>query len=97
MTMQDEGAGTGTGEGTGDGTGTGTAAAPPDFSAMMGDEGAFNNFRDALPDDIKAAAPPALRHRILLNFEGEAEGVDVEDLIAEIIRDLPVVDGEARG
>ena len=43
-------------------------------------------------DDIKAAATPALRHRILLNFEGEAEGVDVEELIAEILREIPVHD-----
>jgi MoxR-like ATPase len=47
-------------------------------------------------DDLAAAAPPALRHRILLNFEGEAEGVDVEDLIAEIIRETPTVPGETR-
>ena len=48
-------------------------------------------------DDLAAAAPPALRHRILLNFEGEAEGIDVEDLIAEVIRETPSVHGEARG
>ena len=30
-------------------------------------------------------ALPALRHRIILNFEGEAEGVDVDRLIAHII------------
>jgi MoxR-like ATPase len=46
-------------------------------------------------DDLAAAAPPALRHRILLNFEGEAEGIDVEDLIAEVIRETPTVHGEA--
>ena len=43
-------------------------------------------------DDLKAAAPPTLRHRILLNFEGEAEGIAAEDLIAEIIRDTPMVE-----
>ena len=43
-------------------------------------------------DDLKAAVPAALRHRILLNFEGEAEGIDIEDLIAEIIRDTPVAE-----
>lgn len=43
-------------------------------------------------DDIKTAAAPALRHRILLNFEGEAEGTDVTDLIEEILQDTPVVD-----
>ena len=48
-------------------------------------------------DDLAAAVPPALRHRILLNFEGEAEAIDVEDLIAEVIRETPTVHGEARG
>jgi MoxR-like ATPase len=47
-------------------------------------------------DDLAAAAPAALRHRILLNFEGEAEGIDVEDLIAQVIRETPTVPGEAR-
>ena len=47
-------------------------------------------------DDLAAAAPPALRHRILLNFEGEAEGIDVEGLIAEVIRETPFVHGKAR-
>jgi MoxR-like ATPase len=41
-------------------------------------------------DDLKAAAVPALRHRILLNFEGEAEGIEPETLIEEIIRETPV-------
>jgi MoxR-like ATPase len=41
-------------------------------------------------DDLTAAAAPALRHRILLNFEGEAEGIAVEDLIAEVIRQTPI-------
>jgi MoxR-like ATPase len=47
-------------------------------------------------DDLAATAPPALRHRILLNFEGEAEGIDVEDLIAEVIRETPTVPGATR-
>jgi len=47
-------------------------------------------------DDLAAAAPPALRHRILLNFEGEAEGIDVEGLIDEVIRETPSVHGKAR-
>jgi MoxR-like ATPase len=47
-------------------------------------------------EDLAAAAPPALRHRILLNFAGEAEGIDIEDLIAEVIRDTPSVHGKAR-
>ncbi len=39
-------------------------------------------------DDVKASAPPALRHRILLNFEGEAEGVRSDNVIAEILHQL---------
>jgi len=37
-------------------------------------------------DDVVALAAPALRHRILLNFEGEAEGVEPERVIADAIR-----------
>ena len=44
-------------------------------------------------DDLKTAAVPALRHRVLLNFEGEAEGFDVDALIEEIIRETPVTNG----
>ena len=36
-------------------------------------------------EDVNAVATPALRHRILLNFEGEAEGVATETVIAEIV------------
>jgi MoxR-like ATPase len=42
-------------------------------------------------EDLAATAAPALRHRILLNFEGEADGVDVEDMIAEGVRETPAV------
>jgi MoxR-like ATPase len=36
-------------------------------------------------DDVKRALLPALRHRVLLNFEGEAEGLSTDDVIADII------------
>lgn len=32
-------------------------------------------------DDIRGWAAPALRHRILLNFEGEAEGINTDDIV----------------
>ena len=38
-------------------------------------------------DDIKALAVPALRHRVILNFEGEAEGVDTDTLISRVVAD----------
>jgi MoxR-like ATPase len=41
-------------------------------------------------DDVHAVAPAALRHRLLLNFEGQADGVRTDDVIAELIRQLPV-------
>ena len=40
-------------------------------------------------DDIRAVAFPALRHRVLLNFEGEAEGIKTDDLLGEILKQLP--------
>ncbi len=37
-------------------------------------------------DDVRAVAAPALRHRLILNFEGEAEGVKADAIIAEILK-----------
>jgi MoxR-like ATPase len=39
-------------------------------------------------DDVDAVATPALRHRIILNFEGEAEGVRTDDVIEAVIKHL---------
>ena len=36
-------------------------------------------------DDIRAAALPSLRHRMILNFEGEAEGITTEATIRAIL------------
>jgi MoxR-like ATPase len=36
-------------------------------------------------DDVRAAALPALRHRIILNFEGEAEGITTEAVVRAIL------------
>src|SRR5207248_8762993 len=38
-------------------------------------------------EDLQAVAFPALRHRIILNFDGLADGVTPEDLIKEIIEE----------
>ncbi|MBA2662194.1 MAG: MoxR family ATPase [Bradymonadaceae bacterium] len=37
-------------------------------------------------EDVRQSAVPALRHRVILNFEGEAEGVDTDDILNEIIK-----------
>ena len=42
-------------------------------------------------DDVAAVAPAALRHRILLNFEGQAEGRSADDLIADVLGAVPKV------
>jgi len=39
-------------------------------------------------EDIAKAATPALRHRILLSFEGEAEGVKTDEVIADVIEEV---------
>jgi MoxR-like ATPase len=36
-------------------------------------------------DDIRKVAAPALRHRTMLNFEGEAEGIGTDALVADIL------------
>lgn len=36
-------------------------------------------------EDIRAVAMPALRHRIVMNFEGEAEGVTPDDVVREAL------------
>ena len=35
--------------------------------------------------DLREVAPAALRHRILLNFEGQAEGVSTDDVVGEVV------------
>ena len=36
-------------------------------------------------EDIAHFAQPALRHRLILNFEGEAEGVTADQIIAQAL------------
>ncbi|PYJ01167.1 MAG: AAA family ATPase, partial [Verrucomicrobia bacterium] len=40
-------------------------------------------------EDLQAAVPAALRHRLILNFEAEAEGVTTDHIIARIMQDVP--------
>ncbi len=42
------------------------------------------------PEDVQAIAHDVLRHRILLSFEAEAEGVSTDQLITELLRRVPV-------
>jgi MoxR-like ATPase len=36
-------------------------------------------------DDLRAVAAPVLRHRLLVNFQAEAEGVDAESVVARLL------------
>ena len=48
----------------------------------------------AAVDDVRAVVHPALRHRILLNFEGEAEGVKTDQVIDAILKNVPELKAE---
>jgi MoxR-like ATPase len=36
-------------------------------------------------DDVRAVAPPVLRHRLLVNFQAEAEGIDAEVVVERLL------------
>jgi MoxR-like ATPase len=40
-------------------------------------------------DDVRAVAPPALRHRLILNFDAESSGVTADDVLGQLIASLP--------
>jgi len=42
------------------------------------------------PEDVKEAALPVLRHRIVLSYEAEAEGMDADAVITRILNHIPV-------
>jgi MoxR-like ATPase len=51
---------------------------------------AFLAGRDhVLPDDVAALAPDVLRHRLLLTFESEADGVTTDEVIRELLSATP--------
>ena len=56
-------------------------------------EGRFN----VSVEDIQALALPALRHRLIMNFEGEAEGADPDDLLRAAIEEVGAAASAAGG
>lgn len=46
-------------------------------------------------DDIRGTLASALRHRLVLNFEGEAEGRQPDDLLQEVVTAVPEVPSDA--
>jgi MoxR-like ATPase len=45
-------------------------------------------------DDLREAVLPAMRHRLILNFEAQADGVTADDLLTDIVQTVPL-QGEA--
>lgn len=42
------------------------------------------------PEDVQAIAPDVLRHRVLLSFEAEAEGLDSEAVVHRLLERVPL-------
>jgi MoxR-like ATPase len=40
-------------------------------------------------EDVQSVAPAALRHRLLFNFDGIAEGITPDDLVSELLEHVP--------
>ena len=43
-----------------------------------------------IPDDVKAAAPSILRHRMMLKPEADLEGITPDQVIAEVLAGIAV-------
>lgn len=52
---------------------------------------AWINDRDFVsPDDVQAVAADVLRHRLILSFEAEANGISADQVVGELLRQVPV-------
>ena len=51
---------------------------------------AFDGRDYLVPDDVKRAIPPVLRHRVMLKPEAELEGFDADRVLADVIAAVPV-------
>ena len=40
-------------------------------------------------EDLRSVVLPAMRHRVLLNFEGEAEGMTTDQILTHVVETLP--------
>ena len=43
-----------------------------------------------MPEDIRSISKDVLRHRIGLTYEAEAENVNVENVVDDVLRAIPV-------
>ncbi len=44
----------------------------------------------ASAEDVRAVAIPALRHRLILNYEAQAEGANPDAIVAEVVQTIPL-------
>jgi MoxR-like ATPase len=51
---------------------------------------AFDSRDYLVPDDVKRAIPPVLRHRVMLKPEAELEGFDADRVLTDVIAAVPV-------
>jgi MoxR-like ATPase len=51
---------------------------------------AFDGRDFLVPDDVKRAVPPVLRHRVILKPEAELEGFDSDRVLADVVAAVPV-------
>jgi MoxR-like ATPase len=59
--------------------------------ALAGRANAMYNGRHYVtPEDIRAVIHDVFVHRILLNYEGEAQGLEIDDIIQNIVHNVPV-------
>ena len=42
-------------------------------------------------EDVQAVAAPVLRHRVLLNYKAEAEGMSIDDVVNKIVESVPTI------
>ena len=40
-------------------------------------------------EDVRRVFLPAMRHRVILNFEAEAEGIDPDKMLLEVLEKVP--------
>jgi MoxR-like ATPase len=53
----------------------------------------LNGQNHVAPENVKAVAKPTLRHRIITNFNAEADGVTTDDVIESLLEVIPVEGG----
>ncbi len=50
----------------------------------------FDSRNYVLPEDIKEVAPDVLNHRIILNYEAEADNVNSKQIVDKILKKVPI-------